>query len=520
MRLGLRATVVLSLMGILVAMSLLFSVVVLRIMERVLVDEATNGARATASVVSAAIRGVGAASTAHPHWLDLDVIQERVERFSNLPDVSEIVVVAPDLHVLAHSDRSAIGERLLDPLVAPTLLEATSRWELVGSSAQPRVFRAYSPVVLQGQPVAVVRITLTLQPLEQLLSTAQAMVLVFMGLDALLLFLVGSYLLDRLIVRPLRDLTQATERVRIGVLDPIHFISSSGNEIGRLSTSFNRMVDALAEHRASLRQKIEELERTNRELSRARETMIRAERLASVGTLAAGVAHEVGNPLTAILGFTNLLLQDQDMDPELVREAVERIHDQTLRIHRIIRDLLDYSRSKPRDATAGCRVHEVVRSAVGLLEPQPRMRGVSTRVEVPDDLPEVSIQAHELEQVLVNLLLNAADAAGGGGTIEISAALRDDGAAVVLSVTDDGHGMDEATVSRVFDPFFTTKEPGKGTGLGLAICERIVTDARGEIHVQSAPGEGTTVTLTLPVRHGDEGPVVSEPGASEGGHER
>ena len=537
MRWGLRASIVLLLTAIFTVVSLLISVVVLRINEHVLLKEAASGAQVSASAIAAAL---WERDRSEP-WPELQRLQEGVDHLSRLPDVLELVVVGAELQILAHTGRFSPGQRLLDPELAPTLMEGVCRGELRQGKEHHRIFVSYQPLLQAGRPVGVLRATLSLGSVDQHLAFGQTLILLYIGMDVLLLILVGSFLLDRLIVRPLRGIAQATEKVTSGNLELIGTIDS-GNEIGRLSVSFNRMIESVAQHRRSLQEKLEELSRANRELAVARRSIIRAERLASVGTLAAGVAHEVGNPLAAILGYTEVLLDmgevvalpgsgggregetregetregetregetregGAEISPEEAREIIARIHEQTLRIHRTLRELLDYSRtgSPCLGTPPSSDLHQAAKRVMSLLEPQPRLRGLLIRMDMAEDLPRIAIEEERLEQVLVNLLLNAADAMSGQeGSICLEAEPDPkDPSFVDLRVIDRGPGIPPELLDRVFDPFFTTKEPGHGTGLGLAICERILSDARGEIRVLGGPGEGTTMHLRLPVAAG------------------
>jgi signal transduction histidine kinase len=188
------------------------------------------------------------------------------------------------------------------------------------------------------------------------------------------------------------------------------------------------------------------------------------------------VAHEIGNPLTAVLGYVELLLADTT--DELSRDSLERIKSETARIHRIVHDLLEYARPVA-DVTEPVDLGAVVRTAIDLCRPQPRFRDVAIEAEV-DGRPPVAASSRRLLQVLLNLLLNAADAIGGEGTITVAATALEDGR-VALEVTDSGPGVPDDDRTRIFDPFFTTKEPGRGSGMGLAVCRSIVQAFAGEI---------------------------------------
>jgi hypothetical protein len=291
-----------------------------------------------------------------------------------------------------------------------------------------------------------------------------------------------------------------------------------------------------------LKEQIAQLERLNRELSQAQQGLIRSEKLASVGRLAAGLAHEVGNPLSAILGYVELL-QTGDIPVAERADVLARVEKEVERVDRIIRDLLAYSRPGKGETTiiTPARLFE---ESLALLRPQKKFKQVTVAVEVSGQLPVVSADFDQLRQILVNLLFNALDAVAEGGHLWLRAvglqrgadgalgwlghpgeppffALGDlhairpprsgaglpaDRPVVVFSVTDDGHGIAPGDLGKVFDPFFTTKEPGRGTGLGLAICHSTVTALGGEIWVFSQPGRGTQLAFTIPAAAGPGGP--------------
>ncbi len=293
----------------------------------------------------------------------------------------------------------------------------------------------------------------------------------------------------------------------------------------------------MAPDRDLLERNVASLEDTNRELVEARAEIVRAARLASVGTLAAGIAHEVGNPLGAILGYVDVArarARREERDPEIL----DAIRAEAERIDRIVRGLLDYAR--PRGEEVGPEAPgKVVDRVRELLENQGRFLDVEARWDVAPDTPDVVMNPHRLEQVVVNLALNALDAMSGapvrvlqvrvyGGRGEVidlpirregdppgvnymhrRRIARDDGGrgldpvfvaerVAVIEVTDSGPGIAETDVDQIFDPFFTPKEPGRGTGLGLAICARLVEGMGGRIEAGNAPEGGARFMIKLP----------------------
>jgi PAS domain S-box-containing protein len=225
------------------------------------------------------------------------------------------------------------------------------------------------------------------------------------------------------------------------------------------------------------------------------EQVLRQERLASLGLLAAGVAHEVNTPLTGISSYTQMLLEDlAPEDPR--REVLEKIETQSRRASNIANSLLNLVRPE-RSALEDLSLNETVSEVLRLFEPQIRARDLKLEIALDPELPPVQGHKGKLQQVLLNLLMNARDAVEDGGRIVVATRSRDGRA--TLEVTDDGVGISEDDLPRIFDPFFTTKGRGKGTGLGLSISYGIVREHDGEMQVESVPGEMTRFRVELPV---------------------
>jgi signal transduction histidine kinase len=250
------------------------------------------------------------------------------------------------------------------------------------------------------------------------------------------------------------------------------------------------------------------LEKANSDLRHAREETIRTEKMASIGLLAAGMAHEIGTPLASIMGYAELV-SGEPLDNCTIQDYARRISTDCGRIDRIVRGLLDYSR--PRNSVVeSCDIRELVMTTVEMLKHQGAFKTVSVTTSSDEQLPDVSVNPHQLQQVLINLILNSRDAVSTDGKIKIrlkgdvnaSDAVKPD--SVRIEVLDNGSGITEEHLGRIFDPFFTTKPPGKGTGLGLAISARIIEGFGGKISVQSKQGEGTAFSIWLPVNESRE----------------
>ena len=248
---------------------------------------------------------------------------------------------------------------------------------------------------------------------------------------------------------------------------------------------------------AELSEKNEALETALADTKQLQQELIQSEKLAGIGTLAAGIAHEVSSPLFGIMGLAEAILDEED--ERVVRAHARDIVDYSATIRDIVVELSSYSRAAASEYLTTVELAKVVDDAVRLVERSVDNEGVDIEVDVA---PETYVNARtsEVQQVFVNLVKNAVEAlveSEQGGSVKVSAG-RDDGH-VWAKVADDGPGIPQDKLSLVFDPFYTTKAPGKGTGLGLNIVYRILTKYRGTVHVSSAPGDGTTFTLQLPV---------------------
>ncbi len=348
----------------------------------------------------------------------------------------------------------------------------------------------------EGGPVAALlvadRASLRAAPVIRLVA-------LYIGLVGLTLLLLTHVVLTRFVIGPVERLSQAASRVADGDRK-LEAPRAGASELIDLGSSLATMTDRLREEEEELRRTIADVRAAKEQLEHAQDTVVRSERLASVGRLAAGLAHEIGNPLAAISSFEELLLESPNLDPE-ERDFVLRMKRETERVHHVLRDLLDFARPvrglvREGETPARGDVAEAVRNVVKLVRPQRALREVALATDVPDTLPRVTMPPERLEQVLVNLLLNAADACRSGGSATVRAAVV--GGWVSLVVEDDGGGVDPAVADTLFEPFVTTKDVGKGTGLGLAVCRGLVEAAGGTIRHE--PGErGARFVVELPI---------------------
>jgi signal transduction histidine kinase len=237
------------------------------------------------------------------------------------------------------------------------------------------------------------------------------------------------------------------------------------------------------------------------ERSRLEAQLLHADRLATVGVLAAGIAHELNEPLASILGFAQLVGKCAGLPDQAGRDAAQIVQS-CLRAREIVRGLLIFGGSAP-EKTEDCELGQIVREGIRFLEPRCRRESIALSLDLAPDVPLVRGDPAQLTQVLVNLVVNAVQAMPTGGTFTVRT--RADGNAALLIVQDTGVGMSAETMGRIFVPFFTTKGTGRGTGLGLAVVHGIVTSMRGTIGVTSDVGKGSRFEVRLPARERGRG---------------
>jgi len=311
---------------------------------------------------------------------------------------------------------------------------------------------------------------------RELLGDLLALSLSLLGAAALL-----SIFWSRRLTRPIEELSAATRMVGQGRFE-IKVKADSGDEIGALAGSFNRMADELYSRERALKDLYGQL--------------VQSEKMAAFGSLGAGIAHEVKNPLAGILGITQLSLRGVDGGHPLQKNLLI-IEKETKRCKTIIENLLKFARQEQVEFDA-VDIPQVVADAVAIVDHQLGIHSIRVEQELEPGLPGCRGNANQLQQVLMNLMINAQQAmAGSSGTLRLSAR-REEGGGVELRVSDTGPGIAKEIQGRIFDPFFTTKPAGQGTGLGLSVSYGIVKEHGGEIRLESREGEGTSFIITLP----------------------
>ncbi|HWV58100.1 MAG TPA: ATP-binding protein [Longimicrobiales bacterium] len=384
--------------------------------------------------------------------------------------------------------------------------------------------------------VAALGIIVLVPRLDSVVS-ATAYVAALLILDLTVFAAFGRYLLRKKVLAPLDQLVRGAEAIAAGDYSAAPTAAGDTAEMLRLTRAFNQMAERLIAHRQQLAENVRSLELTNRQLTEARDELVRAEKMASVGRLGAGIAHEVGNPLGAIMGY--LAVIRRIANDSRCEEYVAAAEAEARRIDRIVSGLLDYARPKETKVRP-TSVGDIIERTLALLQGQGVFGNTAVAVDVAADLPLVEADPHRLQQVFVNLLLNARDATQEREQPRITiratrtampavpdapARRRDDppdvdyshrrrfhrlpqlmrdvprdtgGDLVAIEFKDNGTGIPASLIDQVFEPFVTTKNPGQGTGLGLAVCARLVDAMGGTIRVESREDEGATFTVVLP----------------------
>lgn len=331
-------------------------------------------------------------------------------------------------------------------------------------------------------------------------------IIFFGGLYIVTIAISLSIILYKFVAKPISILNDGMRRIGRGEMKHVEEINSS-DELGALSRTFNSMVDDVKHYQESLENwtRLLELEVESKTdaIMKAQEQLVNAEKLASLGRMAAGVAHELNSPLTGVITFAHLMKKRTPEEKTQDIEDLDIIIEQAERCSKIIKSLLGFSR-KTGAEMIGFDVNELVNGVVTMLRNQAKFHNIRFRLEFSDNIPSISADPNQIQQVCLNMFLNASDAMNEKGEIVVVTRVADheNRKYVEILFTDNGPGIADEHIGKIFEPFFTTKKVGKGTGLGLAVSYGIIKKHGGDIEVMSEAGKGTTFTVRLPVRKG------------------
>jgi len=407
-------------------------------------------------------------------------------------------------NVMTSAGERAIGTRVSAP-VARAVLASGQRWNGRAFVVNDWYVASYEPIRnSSGSVVGIMYAGILEHPF---LAARTEVMVTFLGVCfvGLIVVFVLTYVLTRTTIHPLEEMAAAARQIAAGHHD-VRVQTGAHDEIGVLATSFNNMLDALQTTERALEDWARTLEAKVQErtdqLVAVQAHMAQSEKLASIGRLAAGVAHGINNPLGGILTLSMLALEDCGPDHPL-RPDLETIVKQTMRCREIVKGLLDFSRQTDARASK-VSVNAIVDSTLSLLERQALFHNIRTVRGFQDQLPPVFVDPGQLQEVIINIVLNAVDAMEEKGDLTVETGIDAGRGQILIRITDTGKGIPPDVLPLIFEPFFTTKRVGQGTGLGLAIVHGMVTRAGGEVDVTSRPGQ-TTFTVRLPVAPEDAG---------------
>jgi len=358
-----------------------------------------------------------------------------------------------------------------------------------------------------NQVLGVLDTNLSLASVDQVVARSQRQIAVFTVASIILLSLISAGLIRVTVHKPVRRLTAATRHVAEGELD--HSLPvDSGDELGSLAASFNRMTEQLKKAQEENQDWTRTLEARVQdktvELERAYHRLVQSEKMASLGKLAAVVAHEINNPLAGILTYSKLVsrLVDKGLENEARRKDamtdLQEIEEESRRCGTIVKNLLTFARQAPFNPQKN-DLGEIVERCLLLVGHQCELQQVEVDCHLDPKTPAIYCDAGQIQQVFLALLMNAVQAMPQGGRLKVETSYQAEGGEVRITVSDEGLGIPEGVLPHIFEPFFTTKAEGKGVGLGLAVAFGIVQQHGGNIEVSSTPQKGTTFAVTLPV---------------------
>lgn len=495
MYVSIRTTIFWNILLLMVATIVLISFVVFRVTEQEMIKQRVRSGEETFSVLS----------SVYSHSLTTDrssaqpsEIQPLMQGLTGLPFFSSIILINKEHVTVAHSEQQLVGKLSTDiDLLQALVTSGVDKRVSFSGLVQGKSLTVCGPLYNQEHAViGALKVIFPLADVDRQIAKSERMIFFYILFDSAVLILFGTYLLSRYLVKPIDKIIKLTDTIARGNLDATLYLTER-NEIGKLSAALSRMAESLQEEKRRIQEHIHALEDKNLELQRAQQEIIQSEKLASVGRLAAGIAHEIGNPIGIILGYLHLLLSQKVDEPERA-DYLKRMHAETERINTIIRELLDYAQPSAMQKEE-LDLNKIVEETHALVSYQKGFQSITATLHLDRTIPNLYAVEKQIRQIIINLTLNALDAMPDGGAITFITEYSPGTSHVVFSIMDTGTGIPENLLQKVFDPFFTTKEPGRGTGLGLSNVQRIVDDLGGRVTVVSDHGKGTTFTILFPV---------------------
>lgn len=538
-RYGLRVRIIGMFSVLTVFLVFLIGIVVLKIAEHNLMKQKIKAGQTALASIQTAIETIwDEEEFVREYPEDSDRLNLLVELTAKNLKLSRLVLVGEDFRVIGAVHPNDLGVEIKDDAMAKVFKTSKPVQTFTGGKMtlgiglyDDMIFTG--PLILDDQIIAAARFVMPLDDVSSSLAGTVNVLYLYAFFDLLLVLMIAGFFLLYFIVRPLNALYTSTERIYAGDLDfPIAI--HSNDEIGMLAKALEKLRNSLAEKERTVQKQMKSLELLNRSLTDIRDQLIHTDRLAYVGRVSAGVAHEIGNALGSIYGYLDIIKTSVD-DPELHQDVSQRLESEVTRIDAIMKELLTFSRPQ-KESREPVALDGIIEECIQILKAQRMLDKIQVGIESGVGFPKIIAEPGQLKQVFINLIVNAADAIGQEGKISVIlchgayqdllafAPLLDEepgldsgetaftdlekrgivfssrmpyteGDQVVMaSIRDFGPGIDQKHLGSIFEPFFTTKEKGSGTGLGLSICQRIVEGIGGVLRVQSKPGRGTVVT--------------------------
>jgi two-component system NtrC family sensor kinase len=503
--------------------SILFGFTFMRYEERIMMDNLMSYASSTADVVKKAIYYY--MLTAHR-----EAIEQTLEVIGSGSDIRDISIFDKTGKIVYSSRKSEVG-RSFDKGSATcrichkgngkplTAVPEPKNWSIVANPAGNKILKFVIPVYNESscytapchyhpkekQILGILETNFSTAIVDAAIGQNRIGTIFFGGLFIIVISLSLCIILYKFVSKPVSLLDEGMHKLAKGELDHVIEIHSK-DEMGLLANTFNTMASDIKRYKDNMenwtRALEEEIQKKTSEIMKAHDQLINAEKLASLGRMAAGVAHELNSPLTGIVTFAHLMLKRIPPENTQDIEDLEVIIEQAERCSKIIKSLLGFSRKTSAEKVF-VNINSLTENTISMVRNQAKFHNIKFNLNFDESIPQIPTDPNQLQQVFINLLINAADAMNERGQVTVATRVSSDTASgkkyVEVEFTDTGPGIPEEHLGRVFEPFFTTKPVGKGTGLGLAVSYGIIKKHGGNVFVRSEMGKGASFFVRLPV---------------------
>jgi two-component system NtrC family sensor kinase len=508
--------------------SIIFGFIFIRYEENIMMKNLINYASSTADLVK---RGIHHSMlTAHR-----EAVKQTIDVIGSDSGIKDISVFDKKGTVVYSSIRSGVGRSVekthpacqmchSDSEKPSAVLPETRNWMIFSDSSGAKTLKLVIPIYNepscstapchyhQGKQsiLGILEADFSTETVDATIKQNRIGTFVFGGLFMIMISISLFIILYKFVSKPVSLLDEGMHRLGKGELGHVIEIDSD-DEMGLLAKTFNSMAGDIKKYKENMenwtRALEDEVQKKTNEIMKAHDQLINAEKLASLGRMAAGVAHELNSPLTGIVTFAHLMLKRMPPENKTDREDLEVIIEQAERCSKIIKSLLGFSR-KTSAEKAFVNINTLMESTISMLRNQAKFHNIKFSMQFDDAIPQISTDPNQLQQVFINLLINAADAMNERGQVIVATHMISDTVSekryVEIEFTDTGPGIPEEHLGKVFEPFFTTKPVGKGTGLGLAVSYGIIKKHGGNIFVRSELGKGASFFVRLPVENNRE----------------